>query len=32
MRFTVKVAVVTGGTSVIGRAVCLRLDAEGGKS
>ena len=31
MRFQNKVCLVTGGTSGIGRAVCLRLGAEGGQ-
>ena len=31
MRFQNKVCLVTGGTSGIGRAVCLRLGAEGGE-
>ena len=31
MRFNDKVCLVTGGTSGIGRAVCLRLGAEGGQ-
>ena len=31
MRFKDKVGLVTGGTSGIGRAVCLRLGAEGGQ-
>jgi NAD(P)-dependent dehydrogenase (short-subunit alcohol dehydrogenase family) len=31
MRFTNKVCLVTGGTSGIGQAVCLRLGAEGGQ-
>ena len=30
MRFTNKICLVTGGTSGIGRAACLRLGAEGG--
>ena len=30
MRFTNKICLVTGGTSGIGRAVCVRLGAEGG--